>query len=397
MVTTAVVLANRPGAAAVVGGLPLAVRAALLLHGAGFDVALAAPGRPPWAAAVLAARGVALRWLDPAADPPATLGPGRTLVLAGDVLLDADAAASLRDAPAGPLRSPGGRPVGLVVPAGEMAAAALRLEPPTAAAGPAAAGTRIATGLAVALAEVGSPARLERRLLDHLASQAGDSFLAAVLDRRLSRPVTRLLLGTRLAPTHVTLASIAIGVAGALMLATGEYWSRLGGVLLLVASVVLDCVDGELARARLEASPAGARLDVLGDYVVNLAVFAGLAIGLVRSGLPRGGTWAALALVTGVGAAMTVVHALFIRPALRRGGDLHWTGDGASLRGRPGADVVEKLASRDYTYLLLLLAAIGHLDWFLYAAALGAWLFTAAVLGYAQAVRPGRRREAATP
>jgi hypothetical protein len=44
--------------------------------------------------------------------------------------------------------------------------------------------------------------------------------------------------------------------------------------------------------------------------------------------------------------------------------------------------VVEKLASRDYTYLLLVLALLGRLEWFLYAAAVGAWVFVGAVLAY---------------
>ena len=162
---------------------------------------------------------------------------------------------------------------------------------------------------------------------------------------------------------------------------------------MLIVSLALDCVDGDLARARLAQKPAGARLDLIGDYLVNLAVFAGLCIGLVREGLPPGGGWAALALVSGVGAAMAVVHALFIRPVLRRGGDLHWTGDAWSLRGKPGAAVLEKLASRDYTYLLLVLALAGHLEWFLYAAAGGAWLFTLGVVAYALFTRPRLSRE----
>ena len=61
------------------------------------------------------------------------------------------------------------------------------------------------------------------------------------------------------------------------------------------------------------------------------------------------------------------------RGLLERGGDLHWAGDAGSLRGRPGTALAEKLASRDYTYLLLMMAAINHLEWFLYAAAAGAW------------------------
>jgi hypothetical protein len=193
--------------------------------------------------------------------------------------------------------------------------------------------------------------------------------------------------------SHVTTLGIALGLLGAAGLATVSYWGRLGGAALLVLSGVLDCVDGDLARARLAETPEGARLDVLGDYIVNLAAFAGLATGLLREGLPPGGGWAALALLAGVAAAMTVVHGLFIGPALRRGGDLHWPGDARSLRGRPVAAVVERLASRDYTYLLVVLAAAGRLDWFLYAGAGGAWAFTAALTAYGLVA--GRRRRAA--
>jgi phosphatidylglycerophosphate synthase len=255
-------------------------------------------------------------------------------------------------------------------------------------------GARIVAGLAVPLGPAGALARLERTLLDHLANRpTSDSYLAALLDRPMSRPLTQLLLRTPLAPSHVTLLGLATGLLGAAGLATVSYWGRLGGVLLLVASLVLDCVDGDLARARLAQNPAGARLDVVGDYLVNLAAFAGLAIGLLREGLTMGAAWAGLALVTGVGAAMATVHVLFIRPALERGGDLHWAGDAESLRGRPGAAVAEKLASRDYTYLLLVLAAIGHLEWFLYAAAGGAWVFTAALIAYRFLAMPRRGRE----
>ena len=57
--------------------------------------------------------------------------------------------------------------------------------------------------------------------------------------------------------------------------------------------------------------------------------------------------------------------------------------------------VIEKVASRDYTYLLLLFAVIGHLEWFLYAAAVGSWLFVGGLVLYGlawrarQAIAPG--------
>ena len=178
------------------------------------------------------------------------------------------------------------------------------------------------------------------------------------------------------------MTSILLGLGGAMGLATVSYAGRLGGVLALMASSVLDGVDGELARARREQSPLGARLDLAGDYAVNLATFVGLGLGLARQGLPPLGVWAAVALLGGVVAAMATMHLLFIRPALRESGDLHGPRDADGFGGTRVAAVVEKIASRDYTYLLLLCALVGHLEWFLYAAAAGAWGFVASLLGY---------------
>jgi phosphatidylglycerophosphate synthase len=407
-VHSAVVVGSGPQAAVPIAGVPIAVRAILALHEAGFrDVALLAPGRPRWAAEPLAQRGVPVRWLEGLpgeARSASGATDGLTLLLAGDVLVDATAVRMLRGAGPGPVWTAAGRRVGLVcraadtpacsesidLGAGWPAQGSTPLEPMLG-------GTRIAAGLAVPLEARGSTRRLEGALLEHIGDRTtSDSYLATLIDRPLSRPLTRLLLRTPVAPSHVTLLSVALGLLGAAGLATVSYWGRLAGVMILLGSIVLDCVDGDLARARLAQSAAGARLDVMGDYVVHLAVFLGVAIGLWRGGLPASGLWAALALMAGVVAAMTVVHALLIRPALRHGGDLHWAGDADSLRGRSGASIAEKLASRDYTYLLLVLAAIGHLEWFLYAAAGGAWVFTAALMAYwLLAVR--RRPRAAVP
>jgi phosphatidylglycerophosphate synthase len=398
-----VVLGALPGAEAPVAGLPLAVRAVLSLSEAGFEeVALLAPGRPARLARPLGARRIAVRWCESAADADglAARPAGDVLVLAGNVLVNAEALAGLRSAPRGPVVTRTGETLGRVVAAGEVRGAVEGLQAPLgdgALSDPSLPGSRLQQGLAVPLAAASARA-LEERLLDALSrrTQAGDSYLAALIDRRLSRPVTRLLLRVPVAPSQVTLLSVAAGLAGAAGLATVAYPWRVAGVLLLVLSVVLDCVDGELARARHQQSAAGARLDVVGDYLVHLAVFAGLATGLLRQGLGAGGAWAALALVAGVGAAMLTVHVLFIRPALRKGGDLHWEGSGESLRGTPVGTVAEKLASRDYTYLLLVLAVAGRLEWFLYAAAAGSWAFAAGLIAYRLLAVPAHRGEVAS-
>src|SRR5262249_11756696 len=199
-------------------------------------------------------------------------------------------------------------------------------------------------GLFIPLDPVHPPATLEVTLLDSLGrhTAVGDSYLAAVVDRRLSRPVTRWLPGKPwVSPSRVTGLSLAVGLLGAAGLMTTGYGTRLAAVLCLLVSIVLDCVDGEIARARFEQSAAGARLDVIGDYLVNLSVFVGLAIGLARDGST--GLGAGLVLLGGVAAATVAMHVLFVRPALVRGGGLHWEGDATSLRGRRAAGAVEKL------------------------------------------------------
>jgi phosphatidylglycerophosphate synthase len=397
-VGTALVVASSPSAWEVVGGLPLAVRAARALQAAGVREVLLFTGAADRGGGRLAGRldGATIhRLAGPAAVTSLTADP--VLVVAGDVLFDAVALAPMARgarpgsvttgvAPAAP-----GPVVAAMCPRALLATLLVALDADNTALGDALERAGAGPGERVALADglclpldVAHPAaRLERVLLDDLARRttARDSYLAALIDRRLARPVTRLALRLPFTPAHITMLSALVGLAGAAGLATVSHWGRVLGALGLVVSVVLDCVDGEVARARLQQSAAGARLDLLGDYVVHLAVFLGLGIGLARQGLSPAGIRAVVLLIAGVVAAMAVMHVLFIRPALARGGDLHWAGDAGSLRGRV-ATLAERLASRDYTYVLLLLALAGRLDWFVYAGAAGAWAFVLGLTGY---------------
>ena len=79
---------------------------------------------------------------------------------------------------------------------------------------------------------------------------------------------------------------------------------------------------------------------------------------------------------------MLTMHALLNRPALRSSDDLHGPREGDGLAATPVATVVQKIGGRDYTYLLFGAALVGRLEWFLYAAAAGAWVFVASFLAY---------------
>jgi phosphatidylserine synthase len=80
-------------------------------------------------------------------------------------------------------------------------------------------------------------------------------------------------------PNQVTLASFAIGLYAAFLFAQGDTWSLIGGAILLQVSIIVDCVDGELARYTRKFSELGAWLDAITDRVKEYAVFLGLAYG----------------------------------------------------------------------------------------------------------------------
>jgi phosphatidylglycerophosphate synthase len=113
--------------------------------------------------------------------------------------------------------------------------------------------------------------------LDKVA--AGDKFVdLSDYARPVARRLTRALVPTPITPLQVTLAYTVVGFVAAGLFASGGYWPGVvAGVLLLVKST-LDAVDGSLARARHHRSRVGRFADSVCDYVINAAVFLGLAL-----------------------------------------------------------------------------------------------------------------------
>ncbi|MFO0618183.1 MAG: CDP-alcohol phosphatidyltransferase family protein [Polyangiaceae bacterium] len=81
---------------------------------------------------------------------------------------------------------------------------------------------------------------------------------------------------------QLTLASIATGLAGAAMLSSKSARVRALGGLFGLAYGVLDCADGQLARATKTSSRIGRILDGASDYIVGTATGAALASTFAR-------------------------------------------------------------------------------------------------------------------
>jgi len=112
-----------------------------------------------------------------------------------------------------------------------------------------------------------------------LANRANDGFFSVFVLRRFSKLLTWMAVKIGATPNQVTLASFAIGLYTAFLFAQGDTWSLIWGAVLLQVSIIVDCVDGEIARYTRKFSKLGAWLDAITDRVKEYAVFLGLAYG----------------------------------------------------------------------------------------------------------------------
>ena len=85
-------------------------------------------------------------------------------------------------------------------------------------------------------------------------------------------------------PNQVTTVSLAVALLAAGCFAVGDRWSYIVGAVLLQLSFGLDCADGQLARLTGTFSALGGWLDAMFDRLKEYVVYAGLAIGSVRTG-----------------------------------------------------------------------------------------------------------------
>ncbi|WP_162248027.1 DUF5941 domain-containing protein [Angustibacter sp. Root456] len=111
------------------------------------------------------------------------------------------------------------------------------------------------------------------------ASRSDDGFLSTFLVRPLSRRLTRRAVALDARPAQVTAVALALGLLAALAYSGGGRGWLVLGSLLLLASLVVDCVDGEVARYTRTTSPLGGWLDVGADRVKEYAVYGALAAG----------------------------------------------------------------------------------------------------------------------
>jgi phosphatidylglycerophosphate synthase len=105
----------------------------------------------------------------------------------------------------------------------------------------------------------------------------------ARMNRKISVPISRQLIKFPITPNMVSLLTLAVGIAAGAFFAWGGYWHTLIGAVLSVWASIFDGCDGEVARLKLLESDFGCWLETVCDYLYYLFIFAGMAIGLIRT------------------------------------------------------------------------------------------------------------------
>ena len=118
------------------------------------------------------------------------------------------------------------------------------------------------------------------------ASRDGDGFFSTMVVRPLSRRLTGFGLAHGWSPNVVTVSSLAIGLLASALAAFDSRPAWVAAAVLLQVALVVDCVDGEIARFTRRFSALGAWLDAVGDRVKEYSLIAAVAWVGLRRGEP---------------------------------------------------------------------------------------------------------------
>ncbi len=137
-----------------------------------------------------------------------------------------------------------------------------------------------------------SPTKPQAQGDEPCAATEIDNVLAEMVDpfnRFYRYPAARLLLPlalkTPLKPNHVTAIHACIGIIAGLLIARGRTTDFVIAFVLAEVRMILDCFDGELARAKKLFSPNGRTIDEIGDMVGYVSMQLG-ALFFIRARWP---------------------------------------------------------------------------------------------------------------
>jgi phosphatidylglycerophosphate synthase len=246
-------------------------------------------------------------------------------------------------------------------------------------------GVDVAELMGVAVSSAASRREAER-LLVRGSGKPSDGIYSN-FNRRLCRPAVRWLANTPVTANAVTMFGLLVTIVSAYWYAQG-YWSAyVIGALLYFLSVLLDEVDGMLARTKFQDSPFGTWLETVTDYASYLFLWAGMSLGLSRQFHTP--VWLELGALTAVMSVLifiVLLHQRRIATSPDRPDQFHnrFEGNLDADAGNPisaGIRKISFLAKKGVmAHYVVLFSALGLLPVFVGLAAFGSVLTLAIVL-----------------
>jgi hypothetical protein len=126
----------------------------------------------------------------------------------------------------------------------------------------------------------------EDRIRLDAAVKRGDGLFATCFVSPYARYLARWAARRRLSPNAVTGMSIGLGSLAAVWFSAGTRAGMILGATFAFAALLLDCIDGQLARYVRGQTAFGSWLDAVGGRLTEFAVYAGLAAGAAVSPSP---------------------------------------------------------------------------------------------------------------
>ncbi|WP_326701078.1 CDP-alcohol phosphatidyltransferase family protein [Streptomyces sp. NBC_01754] len=152
--------------------------------------------------------------------------------------------------------------------------------------------------------------------------RSGEHWAGRLYMREVSLRVDRHLVNTRITPNQLTYVMTVAGVLAAPALLVPGVTGALLGVLMVQLYLLLDCVDGEVARWKKQFSLGGVYLDRVGAYLCDAAVLVGF--GLRAADLWGTGRidwlWAFLGTLAALGAILIKAETDLVGVARHQGG-----------------------------------------------------------------------------
>lgn len=119
-----------------------------------------------------------------------------------------------------------------------------------------------------------------RYIIDSLPAKKNSksSLWVKLIVRKLSFIFTYLFINIGFSPWAASVFSVIVAIAGSILMMIPNYLCVVIGMVLVQFWLILDCVDGNIARCKKQSSEMGSFIDALSGYYISAFVYLGTGV-----------------------------------------------------------------------------------------------------------------------